>query len=226
MAAYDPHQPQGSGFFYKLALVFVGSTIAGLVISIYLIVSPQSLDDIGGCDGAAGGRDVSAVLKESQQRQVPVTLTETEINQWLARTIEAKQGGRFADSATFKQVAVRISDGHAEVIMEREIHGRRFTVSMFLTIVQTEQADRLRTELNLHGGRFASWLPAPPKGGRFGKLVVPQGFLQMVMPSYEALAGVLAEELNLGFKQMVRITLQDGSIHLDPRVPRRNADEI
>ncbi len=191
-----------------------------------MILTPQKLDGIGGIDAQEGGRDVSAVLRESQSRQVPVTLTEMEINQWLSRTLRVRQGGRFEDSVTFERVAVRITEGLAEVIMEREVSGRRLTVSMFLTINQIQEGNGLRTELNLHGGRYASWLPGPPRGGRFGKLVVPQGFLRLIMPSYEALTDALVEEMNMGFQRMVHIRLEDKKIHLDPRVPRRDSDEI
>lgn len=214
----------GSGIFYKFGVVFVVATICGLLFSVFLLFQPQSLDGIGGTTSASGGRDVSAVLRESQQRQVPVTLTEAEINQWLARTLEVRQGGRFEDSVTFKRVVVRITDGLAEVVMEREIRGRPFTVSMFLTIDQVRDGNSLRTELNLHGGGYAPWLPSPPRGGRFGRLPVPQGFLRMVIPSFESLAETLSDELDNGFKKMIYIRFEDKRVELDPRIPRRGVD--
>lgn len=225
MAANDSHAGStGTGIFFKVAVVFVFATISGLLLSIYLLMQPQEFEGVGGLDSAASGRDVSAVLRESQQRQVPVTLTEAEINQWLARTLETRQGGHLEDAVKFKRVVVRITEGLAEVVMERDVNGRLFTVSMFFTIDQVRDGNRLRTELNLHGGGYAPWLPSPPRGGRFGQLPVPQGFLRLVMPSFEALAEVLTDELDNGFKKMVHIRLEDKRIELDPRIPRRNAD--
>jgi len=220
-------QPRsGSGMLHKAGVVFVIATISGLLFSLFLLFQPQSLDGIGGMDTAVGGRDVSAILRESQQRQVPVTLSEAEINQWLARTLETKQGGRFEDSVEFKRVVVRLTEGLAEVVMERELGGRTMTVSMFFLIKEVRDGNSLRTELNFHGGGYASWLPSPARGGRFGKLPVPQGFLRLVMPSYEALAETLSDELDNGFKRMVHIRFEDKQITLDPRIPRRNANEV
>jgi len=224
MARYDPHHSNHpSGILRKLAIAFVFLTLSGVALSLVLISIPQKLDGIGGLDSPDGGRDVAAVLRESHQRQVPATLTEAEINQWLARVLDFRQGGRFEESVTFKRIAVRITEGLAEVIMEREIGGRSFTVSMFITIDQSRNGDRLRTELNLHGGGYASWLPSPPRGGRLGLLVVPQGFLRLVLPAYEALAEAVSEELDNGFRKMIYIRFEDKRIELDPRVPRREA---
>jgi len=225
MAANDPYKKSnGSGILYKLAIVFVAVTISGLVFCVYLLALPQTFEGVDGLESPDGGRDVAAVLRESQLRQVPVTLTEAEINQWLARTLVARQGGRLEDSVEFKRVVVRITEGLGELVMEREVAGHPFTVSMYFTIDQVRDGNRLRTELNLHGGGYAPWLPKPPRGGRFGQLPVPQGFLRLVMPSFEALAEVLAEELNNGFKKMVYIRFEDKRIELDPRIPRRGVD--
>jgi len=210
---------------YKVAFLFVVATISGLLFSLFLLIQPQNLDGIGGVDATVGGRDVSTLLRESHQRQVPVTLSEAEINQWLARSLEIQQGGRFKDSVVFKRVVVRFTEDLAEVIMEREVGGRPFTVSMFFTIKQIRDENTLRTELNFHGGGYASWLPRPRRGGRFGKLAVPQGFLRLVMPSFEALAEIITAELDDGFKRMVHIRIEDKQISLDPRIPRRHANE-
>ncbi|MFU8892237.1 MAG: hypothetical protein ACNA8L_01285 [Luteolibacter sp.] len=226
MAARETYETsRGSGFLFKVAVVFVALTISALLACVILVAMPQDLEGVGGLESPDGGRDVSAVLRESQLRQVPVTLTEAEINQWLARTLEARQGGRLEETVSFKRVVVRIREGVVEVVMEREFAGRPVTVSMYLSIDQARDGDRLRTELNLHGGRFAPWLPKPPRGGRFGSLSVPQGFLRLVMPSYEALADVLSEELDNGFRKMVLIRFEDKRIELDPRVPRRDAGQ-
>lgn len=216
---------EGSGFLYKVGVVFVAATISGMLACLVFMVSPQDFSGVGGLNSSEGGRDVSAVLRESQSRQIPVTLTEAEINQWLARTLRGRQGGRFEDNASFKRVVVRIEQGLIEVVMEREIYGRTMTVSMFFTVQQIQDGDRLQTRLNIHGGRFAPWLPNPPRGGRFGQLAMPQGFLRIVLPSYEALGDVLSEELNNGFKRMTFIRIGDKRIELDPRVPRREISQ-
>ena len=215
--------PKFHVFFYRAAVVFVAVTLLGLVLAIFLMIQPQRLNDVDGLDASdISGRDVAAVLRESQQRQIPVTLTEEEINRWLARTLEVKQDGMFGMSLQFNQVAVRLTDGMAEVVMERKLGERLLTVSMFISIDQVRDGDRLRTEMNLHAGSSRK-LPALMMGGRFGRLIVPQGFLRMVTPAYEGLAEVLQEELENGFSDMVGIRIEDKQVVLDPRMPRRAA---
>lgn len=225
MASYES-QASGSptGILYKLGVLFVFSTVCGLVIAVIAILTPQNAHDVAGLDVADGGRDVSAVLRESQQRQVPVTLTEAEINQWLARVVKPRQGGRFGEHAEIKRVYVRIREGLGEAVIEREIGGRRFTVSMFFSIRQTQNNDRVSTVLYLHGGKYSRLIPGLTRGGRFGRMVMPQGFLNMVFPSFEALGEALSEELTNGFQDMVFIRLGDQRIELDPRAPRRDAE--
>jgi hypothetical protein len=200
-------------------VLFVVGVVIGMVASIYQISQPQSLDDIDGLDRATAhlGRDVSAVLAESVERQIPATLTETEINRWLTRTLTVKQGGRFAQQVEIKRLAVRLTEGVAEVIIERDIAGQPFTSSIFISIHQSSEGSGLRTDVNFHGGRYAPWLPFPPRGGRYGSLVVPQGFLRIVMPSYEAIGDQLKPEILHGFEEMTTIKISDKKVEFDPR---------
>ena len=51
---------------------------------------------------------MKAVLKNAIDRGYPVTLTETEINQWLGRTLATKQGGLLAGQVSLDRVWVRL----------------------------------------------------------------------------------------------------------------------
>ena len=210
----------GGGCLGKLLFLFLLAGAGGLGAALFFIAQPQDLTDIGGY-GAAGKpaplRDIKAVLKSSIDRGYPVTLTETEINQWLGRTLSVKQGGLLAEQVSLKGVWVRLEDGYAEVVMERSVMGKPFTVSMFLQIQQLQGPRGVRTEVLLHGGPYHETVPNPPKGGRFGKLVVPQGFLLLLMPAYEKLAAVFPEEIRLGFEEMARIRIENDRLVLDPR---------
>jgi len=212
---------RSSGCLLKMGVLFVAAVVIGMIAAIYFVSQPQSLDDIDGLDPAAAnrGRDISQVLTESVDRQIPATLTEAEINQWLARTLKVEQGGRLAEHAEFKRVAVRLREGIAEIVMEREIAGQPFTTSMFISISQRTEGHNQVTDVNLHGGAYPYWLAFPPRGGRFGSLVVPQGFLRIVMPDYMSLADVLESEIENGFKRMSSIKIGEKKIEFDPRLP-------
>jgi len=228
MAESKPAKPKGS-CLSKIASLLLLCIVAGLGLAIYKIAQPQDLTDIGGYGPAAGSansRDMKVVLQNSIDRSYPVTLTETEINSWLLRVLETKQTGLLAEQVKFERVWVRLEDGRAEVIMERSILGKPMTVSMYLKLDQVESASGIKTQVHLHGGPFHENLPQPTRGGRFGQLVVPQGFLVLVMPSYRELAALFPEEIKLGFEEMARIRIEKDRLVLDPRAPTREEPAI
>jgi hypothetical protein len=63
--------------------------------------------------------------------------------------------------------------------------------------------------------------PVDSTGSRVlgGNLVVPQGFLILVMPAYEKLAALFSEEIDLAFREMSRIKIEKNQLVLDPRDP-------
>jgi hypothetical protein len=219
----NPNTPKaGRGCLAKIFFISLFFLGVGLGSIVFFIVQPQDLSDLGGYGPQAQKipeRDLKVVLQNSIERKFPVTLTEADINNWLARTLVLKQGGLLADSTTLKRIWVRMEEGRAEVIMERLVLGMPLTVSMYLQFERTENAGGTSTEVALHGGQYHPDLPKPPRGGRFGKLVIPQGFLHLVMPSYEKLAALFPEEIRLALSEMSRIKIQKGSLLLDPREP-------
>jgi hypothetical protein len=112
-----------------------------------------------------------------------------------------------------------LKDGYAEVVMERKVMSRPFTVSMFLKLEQLQGAGSVRTEVHCHGGPYHADVPKPMKGGRFGKLVVPQGFLLLVMPAYAKLAEVYKNEVHLAFEEMARVRIEPKRLVLESREP-------
>lgn len=227
--AESPKRKSGGGCLGKLFFLILLVAAGGLGTAVFFIAQPQDLTDIGGYGPtakAAPARDLKVVLKNALDRGYPVTLTETEINHWLGRTLSAKQGGLLAGQASLERVWVRLLDGQAEVIMERRLMGHPFTVSMFLQVEQLQDPRGLRTEVLLHGGPYHESLPRPQRGGRFGKLVVPQGFLLLVMPAYKKLAAAFPEEIHLGFEEMARIKFEKNRLILNPRDPAEALDGL
>ncbi len=191
--------------------------VAGLGVAMVFSALPQDLSDLDGAGpglAAPQGRDLAVVLRNAIDRGFSVTLTEEEINGWLARTLRAKQGGLLEEFTSLESVRVRLEEGHAEVIMERTIFGYPHTVSMFLRLEQLE--GHLGPSLYFDGGRFHEMLPFPPRGGRFGQLTVPQGFLILVRSSFAKLAEAYAEELELGFEGMSRVRISEDGIIMSP----------
>ncbi|MGD7653784.1 MAG: hypothetical protein ACQCXQ_11250 [Verrucomicrobiales bacterium] len=214
----DESKPKsGGGCLTKLVTTIVFAAALGLGVALVFAVLPQEYPDAGG--GEVSKRDLKLVLKNSVERGYAVTIEEQEVNQWLARVLEAKQGGVLGGQVELKRVWVRLGDGVGEVVMEREAFGRRFTVSMFLAVEQTEEDGKVRTQVHLHGGQFTDAVQRPMRGGRFGRLVVPQGFLILVLPAFQELADQFDEEIRYGFEEMSRISIEEGKLVLDPRNP-------
>lgn len=194
--------------------------IAGFACALVLIFQPQNTNDIGtGTDpvNPIVARDLNKVFSKAIEGSYPLRITEDELNAYLTKTLEIKQEGMTAGFVKLEKVLVRLEEGRAEVIMVRKLGDWDFTVSMWVAVNQTENArGEIETLIELDGGPMPlfSFLE---RGGRFGKLVVPQGFLLLVRPSFIALAEQYPEEIRLGFEEMSRIRIEDGVLVLDPR---------
>ncbi len=222
----DPTSPlPGGGCLSKLLFLILLAAAAGFGVAVFHISQPQDLSDLGGYGPSARKlpeRDMRAVLKSSIERSYRLNLSEAEINQWLQRTLAVKQTGLFAENISLDRVLVRLEKDRAEVIMLRTVFGKPFTVSMYLQVERMESAQGNYTEIRPQGGPFHPDLPNPPRGGRFGQLVVPQGFLLLVMPAYKKLAALFPQEIELAFREMSRIRIEKDQLVLDPREPLGN----
>jgi len=226
---YSPTDPESGGCFSKLVSLWILCFLASLILALVWIAKPQDLGDIGGYEmtGEAGeARDLHAVLQASLRHGHPLSLTESEINHWLGRTLKMRQGGILADHVSLDRVWVRLEDGLAEIIMERQVMGQPFTVSMFLQIEQTQDKSGRRTVIERHGGRYVDDFPIPKRGGRFGSLVVPQGFLKLVVPAFSDLAELYREEIRLALEAMARVSIEPNRFVLHPRQSTDSATTV
>lgn len=220
----DEGKAKKGGCLGKLFGLLFFLVVVGLGTAVYFATLPQDLTDIGGYTPAAEApasppRDIETVLRKSIEGDYSVTLSETELNNWLARELALEQGGELAPWVKLNRVWVRLREGVAEIIIERDVAGHPLTTSMFLQVDQQNTARGISTHIHLHGGGFHESLPEPTRGGRFGRLTVPQGFLILVMKDFEKIAELFQAEIDLGFKRMAQIRIEDKRIMLDPKQP-------
>lgn len=219
-AAEEKDEKKG-GCLGKLLVMFVLVLLGGFATALFFIAQAQDTSDIrgyGGVNPAAEQRDLKKVLENSIARGHPLTLTEEEINRYIRSTLAGRQAGQLAPWVELKGVAVRTEDERVEVVIERVIAGRPFTVSMYLSIEQQELPDgRIETYVHRHGGKMIGRLPQPMLGGRFGRVQVPQGFLLLVLNSFEQISALYQEELVLALEEMARIRIGKHGVLLDPR---------
>lgn len=194
--------------------------LGGLGTAVFFVSEAQDLSDVGGYGPAAKAsqvRDMKSVLKNAIDRNYPVTLSEAEINQWLRETLTMKQGGILGEQFKLERFWVRLQQGQAELIMERSIFGKSLTVSMFFKVDKEARGKEVITTFNPSGGPMISGYEFPQKGGRLGQLVVPQGFLHLMMPAYQKVGDLFKTEIELAFERMHKISFESDRIVLDPR---------
>ncbi|MGC4015053.1 MAG: hypothetical protein QM755_11145 [Luteolibacter sp.] len=215
-----PVKPRG-GCMGVLTKGFLLVTILGLATALFFVYLPQdvgSIEGVGPAAVSAPKKDIKAMLRSSLERGYEVSFTEEEVNGYLARTLASRQDGLLGKNATIDGVWCSLEKDCAEIIIERRIFGHPFTISMFLQVEQTEQPNgRVKTEVALHGGPYVADT-YPYRGGRFGSLVVPQGFLRLVLPSFEKLAAIYQEEISI-IPDMARIQISENRITFNPQAP-------
>ncbi|KAB2642764.1 MAG: hypothetical protein DVB26_01555 [Verrucomicrobia bacterium] len=216
-------QPPPRGCLSRALVLALMLAAAGLGVAMYFMAQPQDLSHIHGYapnERPQPSRNLGLLLQNSLDRAYPVTFTEGEVNGWLQSSLQARQGGLFAEHVALDGVWLRLEEGRAEVVLERKLWGHPLTVSMYLQVEHLETDQGTTTEVQFHGGEFHPYVPFPKCGGRFGRLPVPQGFLHLLLPAFKKLAAVFPEELRLGFVEMPRVNIADGHITFDPRGPK------
>jgi hypothetical protein len=133
-----------------------------------------------------------------------LTITEEEINGFLAATLKARQGGPLAGQAPLRRVAVRLRDGVFHVVIERQVFGRAHSVAVHLTPSQTGST----------GERVWS---VQPSGGSIGKLPVAGGLLALVLNPVNQLAAIYRDELKI-LRHASSIRVESGRVLLGPVV--------
>lgn len=181
--------------FMLFAIAFVGV----LGFAIYQSLQSQDLSDVAGRaeeDRAPNPPDIPGMIENAAKTRKDVTITERQINTWLAEKLKARQEGLMADYVEIKGVWVRFDEeegGRAELIIERDIKGYPQTVSMFVRIERKKKEDgTFTTYVHKDGGRIWGIVAA---GGRFGKILVPQGFLHFTNDSFGTLSKLFEQEL-------------------------------
>lgn len=211
----DAPEPDRKGSLVKVVFVIALVALAGLGLLTYISFEPQELTDIEGYQAVPSklpvrGRDLGAELERASRDGTALRITEEELNAYLRRTVKFEQGGAFKGWVSPRGVWVRLSEGEAEVIIERELGGeRRHTISMFLRPEQEVEPDGLAT--TVHRG-----------SGRWGRVRVARGFMYLTKSSFASLAGVYAEELKIlknMFTNKVRIEITDDYIDLSAPDP-------
>lgn len=210
-------------FILRLLGIFSFAVLSSLALCFYYAVQPQDLSDLKIENSNAPTRDLKLVLEKAIEGKYSVTLSEQEINQWLAHEMQGEQTGFLNEWVSVEAVLVRLRKGVAELIIERNFAGFPLTTSLFLQVEKSESSRGFSTQVHLHGGAFHKLSNQLLRGGRFGQLTVPQGFLMIIFSDFEKIAKALQPELRLGFEEMNQTRIEDKALFLDPNISEKEA---
>jgi hypothetical protein len=201
----------------RLAICGVVTLIALLAAGVWFIFQAQNISDLEN-DAAAVGtpRNLREVFRKALAGGYEVTISEAELNAYIAKHLALKQNGYLQGQVTLEKVLVRMEDNCAEIVTVRKIAGRPFTTSMWIQIEQTENASgEVSTNIEPSRGPMPI-LHKIKQGGRFGQLIVPQGFMLLTEKAHTQLAAVFPDEIHDGIQEMARIRIRKGALDLHP----------
>ncbi len=165
------------------ALVFILFT-GWMISTVWRMWSPQSLNDVAGYQDQGSSRDLLVMLKKANGSEV--SFTEGELNRYLRETCRMRQTGLFSLIAHVQGLAVRVHDGYAELVVDRIIGANiHQTTSVNISFCQETHLGRPELKVAFHGGEplFGS----VPRGGKIGRVEVPQRPVEMLKPALETL---------------------------------------
>ena len=214
-----PKQKPKRSFIARLFFLISAASSLLLALAVVVVLLPQDLSTIEGYGEGAKrqeARDLTAVLKESLDRGHEVTITEEELNRWIGQTLKLEQRGLLGGVVKINGLGMRLGENEVEIVMERSFLGLKSTFSMmFQVLVEADEVSSSK-EVLMHGGPIAKFFPALKRGGRFGRLTVPQGYIYLVKPAFYQLGTVYEEELEMAFRKMHDIRVEDGQVVLTP----------
>jgi len=198
-----PHPRSKGGYSGFIAAILV--LLTGVCLFLYyLAFQAEDMSDIAGYQPPAGTsvRNLKGLLAVGLSSGQKLTITEEEINRYLAATLKAKQAGTLSGSTTLKGIAVRLEDGYVEVVVERELFGHRHTVATHLIPSQKTIDGQPQWDLEIDGGKF-------------GRLNVSGQLLLITLRPIQNLGSAYSDELRI-LQHASSIRVEDGRVLLGP----------
>ena len=217
---------QSRGFSILKTIVTIVVLLALIGMAAHTVMSwiPRNLQDVDGTDPVDEGvkiPDLAERLSEAIEKSYEVTITEAELNRYIASRLELTQSSIVDDYVKITGVYIDLKPDLLDVSIEREFDipnnqqadgSKKFG---FLPFSQTVSMQlELRTVDDIEGlkSRTVSF-----PGGNFGKAPAPGLLVGIVKPSFDVIAEVFQEEIKLGYEEMTSIVISDGLITLNSK---------
>lgn len=171
-------------FWSSIAVILFLSFIAVLMYGIALMWQPQSLKDIAGINDKQAAKDLSVLIRNANG--AIVSFTEGDLNRYLRDTCRMRQTGIFSIFANAQNVAIRVHNGYAELIIDRLIGANiHQTTAVNLTFQRHIEHGRPVVTVDFQGG--PNLMGNMPRGGQIGAVGIPQKHIQVMQPALKTL---------------------------------------
>lgn len=201
----------------NLIFLLTIAIIAGIGWLLWQTWLPQDLSSLPGYREADPTINISELLRQADKNNTALTLSESDINRYIASTLKASQHGILSPFTKPNGVGIRLHDGYMEIIIERQVASSRMqTVSLFVTVVQLEDPNSPRPLTTLEYRRNDGRDSVATTGGTLGRLSVPQGYMFLVQPAFANLARAYDELLSSLIDSGRIINISPGRVDLLP----------
>ena len=222
--AYDMSKRKGFGTIKILALLVVLAVLVFLGGATFLGWRQADLSGISGREGIVKGQesigyvDIKQKITNALKSNSEVTITEAEINQYIAKNLKLTQGGLLKGFTSIQGVYVDLTNDQMEVFIEREIaqYSDEGVVedAVFPPFNQTVSM-KIKAYNGLNDDKEPSIIIEFP-GATIGQVPAPGLLVKVVLPAFEQIRDHFETELGF-YEKMNKITITDGVIVLDPR---------
>lgn len=144
--------------------------------------------------------DLPNLLEQTALKQAaPIELTEGEINDYLARRLQAGAQGKSAGFAKLERVLLDLEEGRCRVNFCWRVGGHLTVAGVDIGIQRTPRDFKVEV-----------------LGGAYGRLRVPRGLLMPLTPAMEQLARACKPEIDALFK-LPNIRIAKDKLFLNPK---------
>ncbi|MGJ8672540.1 hypothetical protein [Rubritalea sp.] len=165
--------------------------------------------------------DLKKRLKKAVEENYPVEISESELNRYIADKLTLTQSPIVDDFVKINGVYVDLLPGVMDITIERtfdypgNVQDDGSQKLGFLPLPQTVSMQLKVSSEDTPDGSVKTMVEFP--GGSFGRAPAPGMLIALAKPSFDTIADFFTEELDLGYRQMTYVTIEDGVIKLDPR---------
>ncbi len=224
---------RGVGLIKMVMTLLVLLVLGAMGGFIYYGWQGGDLSEVSGRDGIMKGQsgigyvDIERKVRNALNADREVTLTEAELNQYIAKNLKMKQGGFMKGFATVKGVYVDLKRDMMEVFIEREIaqYGEEGVIKTDVFKPFNHTVSMKLKIFTVVDGQGSTSRNIEFPGGMIGKAPTPGLMVTIVKDSFDQLAEHFESEIDLGYDKMTSITVGDGFITLDPRMKVRMVTE-